>query len=150
MNMILALFDAIASSNKIPKDIEDNIARGRAAMRTVLKTRQDFQHAMYRRDLGWIDFVWGDVGVVRPNGKTKGGKGIAHIIEARMRKDAYSKMGAHALLYRLVTTIARGKVLRTFEKSISKQTVLEYQGYEVTLIKTTGNEWLLSGWKVFD
>lgn len=144
------LFDAVATSNNLPKDIQDNIVRERAAMRAVLKTKQDFSHAMYRNDLGWIDFVWGEVGTVRPNGKTKGGKGIAHILEARMRKDGYSTVQAHALVYRMVTTIAKGRMIRTFNHAISSQTVIEHQGYEATLIKTNANEWLLSGWKVFD
>ena len=142
-------FDS-ASSNQIPKTVEENISRGRAAMRVVLRTQQDFDHAMYRQDLGWIDFVWGEKGIIRPNGKTKGGKGIVHILEARMRKDGYSAIQAHALVYRMVVTIAKGKILRTFYNGIASQTIIEHQGYEATLIKTTANEWLLSGWKVFD
>lgn len=144
------LFDGIASSDHIPKTTDENIARGRAAMRAVLRTRQDFSHAMYRDDLGWIDFIWGEVGEVRPNGKTRGGKGISHILEARIRKDGYSAVQAHALAYRMVTTIARGGVIRQFQHSPSTQTIIEYQGYEATLIRTIGNEWLLSGWKVWN
>lgn len=142
-------FDS-ASSSQVPRTAEENISRGRAAMRVVLKTKQDFDHAMYRQDMGWIDFVWGDAGKVRPNGKTKGGKGIVHILEARMRKDGYSATQAHALVYRMVTVLAKGKILRTFKHGLSSQTVIEHQGYEATLIKTDSNEWLLSGWKVFD
>lgn len=141
-------FDGIASSNNIPNSVDENIARGRSAMRALLRTKQDFQHAMYRPDMGWIDFVWGDVGVIRPNGKTKGGKGIAHIVEARMRKDGLSIIRAHALVYRMVTTIAKGRVLRVDNRVDSRRTIIEYQNYEATLVKTSGNDWLLSGWKV--
>lgn len=130
-------FDS-ASSSQVPRTVEENISRGRAAMRVVLKTKQDFDHAMYRQDMGWIDFVWGDAGKVRPNGKTKGGK------------DGYSATQAHALVYRMVAVIAKRKILRTFKHGLSSQTVIEHQGYEATLIKTDSNEWLLSGWKVFD
>ena len=72
-NGLLGVFDA-ASSNNIPKTLEDNIARGRAAMRVVLKTKQDFKHAMYRDDLGWIDFIhWS----VKPRGLARGYKRLA-------------------------------------------------------------------------
>mgnify|MGYP000228699354 FL=1 len=56
-------FDS-ASSSQVPRTVEENISRGRAAMRVVLKTKQDFDHAMYRQDMGWIDFVWGDAGIL--------------------------------------------------------------------------------------
>ncbi len=142
-------FDS-ASSSQVPRTVEENISRGRAAMRVVLKTKQDFDHAMYRQDMGWIDFVWGDAGKVRPNGKTKGGKGIVHILEARMRKDGYSATQAHALVYRMVSTLAKGNVIRQEMRNGAINKTIEYQGYEAILVKNFSNSWLLSGWKVFD
>ena len=147
-NGLLGMFDA-ASSNNTPKTLEENIARGRAAMRVVLKTEQDFKHAMHRDDLGWIDFIWGEVGIIRPNGKSKGGKGIAHIIEARMRKDDYSALKAHALVYRMVTTIAKGKTVSMTLKLNIKKMIIQYQGYEAVLVKdAVNNAWVLTGWEL--
>ncbi|OJU87101.1 MAG: hypothetical protein BGN93_12000 [Acinetobacter sp. 39-4] len=142
-------FDS-ASSNKIPRTVEENISRGRAAMRVVLKTKQDFDHAMYTRELGWIDFIWGETGVVRLNGKTKGGKGIVHIIEARQRKNAMTALEVHALMYRIVTTIARAKPheKNIVERNGERRLTIESDGLKVILIKEIlRNAWLLSGFE---
>lgn len=63
-------FDS-ASSSQVPRTVEENISRGRAVMRVVLKTKQDFDHAMYRQDMGWIDFVWEMQARCGPMGKPK-------------------------------------------------------------------------------
>lgn len=48
------------------------------------------------------------------SGKRKGAKGLAHILEARMRKDGYSEQEAIRFLGDMVETIARGaEVVRT-------------------------------------
>ena len=148
-NGLLGVFDA-ASSNNTPKTLEENIARGRAAMRVVLKTEQDFKHAMYRDDLVWIDFIWGDVGVVRPNGKTKGGKGIAHILEARQRKNTMTTVESYSFMYRIVTTIARAKPHETniIEQNGEKRLTILHGGLKIILIREPlKNAWLLSGFE---
>lgn len=145
----LCLFDS-ASSNRKPISIEDNIARGRAAMRVVLKTHQDFEHAMYRQDIGWIDFIWGDQGVVRSNGKTKGGRGIVHILEARQRKNAMTAIESYSFMYRIVTTIARAKNNETsiIDQNGERRLTILHDGLKIILIKEKlKNAWLLSGFE---
>lgn len=132
-----------------PSSDDDNIQRGKRAMRYVLDNQKDVTHAMYRSDLGWIDFVWGDVGIIKTSGKTKGGKGIAHILEARQRKDGLTAMQARAQVLKLVEVIARGRVLRKNIVIGYENKVLFYGNHEVTLVKEgASNEWLLSGWEV--
>ena len=133
----------------IPISDDENIQRGKSAMRYVLNNQKDVTHAMYRHDLGWIDFVWGDVG--KPptaSGKRKGANGIAHILEARQRKDGLTAMQARALILKLVEVIAKGKVIRTNIVKGHENKVISYASYEATLVKDNKNEWLLSGWEV--
>lgn len=144
----ISLYDS-AITRGFPIDEADNIARGKKAMRHVIANQKDISHAMYRKDLGWIDFVWGDVGIVKASGKTKGGKGIAHILEARQRKDGLTAMQARAQALKLVEVIAKGKVLRRNIVIGYENKVLFYENHEVTLVKEgSSNEWLLSGWEV--
>ena len=135
----------------IPSTEEENIQRGEMAMRFVIEHRTDFPHAMYRADLGWVDFIWGTPGVIKPSGKTKGAKGVSHILEARQRKDGHSPLSANALALRLVQVIAKGKVIRNFNDAngdTSNKTI-EWQGLEAILVKEPSlNEWLLTGWEV--
>lgn len=143
----ISLYDS-AITRGLPVDEADNIARGKKAMRHVIANQKDISHAMYRDDLGWIDFVWGDVGIVKPSGKTKGGKGIAHILEARQRKDGLTAMQARAQVLKLVEVIARGEVIRQFLNPPATQTVIEYDQHEAILVKNGARDWLLTGWKV--
>ena len=71
----------------------------------ALNNQKDVTYAMYRQDLGWVDFVWGDVGIIKATGKTKGGKGIAHILEARQRKDGLTAMQARAQVIKKIYAI---------------------------------------------
>lgn len=60
------------------KSVEANIVRGREAMTKAILDKNSVHRAMYRNDLdGWVDFEWGSVGKMLPNGKTKGGNGIS-------------------------------------------------------------------------
>lgn len=138
----------IDSHNNIG-DVILNIQRGELAMQFVIDTHSDFTHAMYRQDLGWIDFVWGDVG--KPptsSGKRKGAEGVAHILEARQRKDGLTAIQAQALALKLVEVIAKGKIIRTNIVKGHENKVIAYKNYEAILVKDGKNEWLLSGWEV--
>ena len=101
----------VQSENDIPgfsmtsrspmKSVEANIKRGKEAMAKALSEKTSVHRAMFRTGMGWVDFVWGDEGgTVRNDGRRPGEKGIAHIIEARMRKDNLSKPEVFNLLNR--------------------------------------------------
>lgn len=138
--------DGVKPSRSAMKDTDANIRRGRAAMNRALVEKADVRRAMYRNDIGWIDFVWGSTGRVLPNGKTKGAMGLAHVIESRMRKDGMGRDEVVGMLIgRVVDTIARGEVLRTVEGGKTKRLEVSLQGNIVQLIKSKGsNTWVLT------
>ncbi|WP_338809167.1 hypothetical protein V6667_08060 [Neisseria leonii] len=143
-------------SQSAMKSPEANIRRGREAMNRVLTEKADVKRAMFRQDLGWVDFVWGDDGTTRPFNK-KGepvGKGIAHILEARQRKDgmAYGDV-VRMLTDNIVETVARGTVANRWErhdgKSVSVQ--IDYDGYRAGLVKNKGsNAWMVTAFELYE
>ncbi|THA11351.1 hypothetical protein [Rodentibacter pneumotropicus] len=133
------------------KSVEANIARGRERMAQAILDKADVKRGMYHGEFGWVDFVWGDDGLTKAFNK-KGepvGKGISHIIEARMRKNGMSESEvAEMLVNDIVETIAKGKVVNPNPKS---KLELDYRSprdgnvYRATLAKNKGNNaWVLT------
>lgn len=144
-----SLMASVQSSRSPMKSVEANIRRGREALARALDGKTSVHRAMYRNGLGWVDFVWGDEGVVKPSGKTKGAMGLAHIVEARQRKDGMTDADAVQLLDRLVRAIASGREERRHSVGPSEQMVVEHDGVQAILTKRAGsNAWLLSGWEL--
>lgn len=143
--------DGVKPSRSAMKDTDANIRRGRAAMNRALVEKADVRRAMYRNDIGWIDFVWGSTGRVLPNGKTKGAMGLAHVIESRMRKDGMSRDEVVGMLTNdVVEAIARGKVYKHVVNGNSERLQLRHNGYEANLIKNAGNNaWLITGYELY-
>ena len=146
-----AVSDGVKPSRSAMKDTDANIRRGRAAMNRALVEKADVRRAMYRNDIGWIDFVWGSTGRVLPNGKTKGAMGLAHVIESRMRKDGMSRDEVVGMLTNdIVEAIARGKVYKHVVNGNSERLQLRHNGYEANLIKNAGNNaWLITGYELY-
>lgn len=143
----------IRFSRSAMKDTQANIARGRAAMNTAILEQRTIHRAMYNNELeGWVDFEWGDIGVLLPSGKTKRAMGIAHIIESRMRKDNMDYQDVvHMLTERVVNTIAKGKVSNIYESNDgkNKSVFIEYNGNRATLIHRKGsNSWLMNAFEL--
>lgn len=134
------------------KSNKANIERGMKAMNQVITTKADKKRAMYRNDIGWIDFVWGSTGVLKANGKTKGAMGISHIIEARMRKDGMDYREVTRMLTEdIVKTIALGTQTKEYNQGKSTSLHIEYMGYRASLIKTKGsNSWVINAFELFD
>ena len=132
-----------------PTSVEQNITRGNQSMSHVLATKKDVHDAMYREGIGWIDFVWGSVGSpATKSGKRKGASGIAHILEARQRKDGMSLQQAKTLAMMIVQTIANGRIVREKEHEAPLNVLVCHRRYEAVLVKVgAGNGWILSGWK---
>lgn len=146
--------DALYSRSPI-KSVEANIARGRKAMHTAIVERRTVHRAMFNHDLdGWVDFEWGDDGLTKPfNNKGEPvGKGISHIIEARMRKDSMSYAQATKMLTQdIVETVAKGNITQNQynEKAKENRIHIEHNGYRAVLIKKKGNNsWLLTGFEL--
>ena len=132
------------------KSVDANIRRGKEAMAKALSEKTTIHRAMFRTGMGWVDFVWGDVGGdVKSNGQRPGEKGIAHIIEARQRKDGLTEKQTVALLDRIVETIARGSEVKRREFNGHQRVDLGYNGVLATLVKNPGsNAWLLTGFEI--
>lgn len=133
----------------LPTSTSANIRRGQAAMAHVIQHQETAHQAMHRQDIGWIDFVWGAVGAPATKvGKRKGAHGVAHILEARQRKDGMTVLGAQKLAMSLPEVIARGRVMRADRFGDQGRMVLDYGGHEAILIKPRKSPaWLLSGWQ---
>lgn len=71
-------YSANGGNNKKAVSIKENIANGKKAISTVLATKQDVLGAMYRKEVGDIDFVYGQEG--DPNRNYAGGYGISKIL----------------------------------------------------------------------
>lgn len=147
--------DSSRYSRSAMKSVDANIARGRERMTQAILEKADVKRGMYRPEFGWIDFVWGDDGLTKPRNK-KGelvGKGISHIIEARMRKDDMSYSDVTKMLTNnIVETIAKGEVKQNQynEKAKENRIQLEYNGHRAVLIKKQGNNgWVLTAFELY-
>ncbi|MDO4770014.1 MAG: hypothetical protein Q4A11_06580, partial [Brachymonas sp.] len=131
------------------KDIEANIRRGREALAHAITEKTSVHRAMFRNGLGWVDFVWGDEGRVKASGKTSGAMGLAHILEARQRKDGMSEPQVMRLLDGVVSAIAQGKEVRRYEFGNAEKLIVAHEGVEAILTRNKGsNAWVLSGWEM--
>lgn len=124
-------------------------ARAVRAARRVVAEHTDVHHAVFRPDIGEVDFIWGDEG--KPpsaSGKRKGAKGIAHIIEARMRKDRLSEEQAIQVVDDVARVVATGEVYGAVEVAGTSNVKITDGKHTATLVKPKGsNAWLLSGWE---
>ena len=131
----------------------ENIANGNKALETLLENAENsenpedltYNNAMYRSDIGYIDFVWGKPGDGK---KFKRGFGLSHIIAKR---DSENGRGLETAK-KLVEVIA--KATKVIEQSVSSEPGnnrirLIYGDYVAVLSESTeGNHWLLTGWEI--
>lgn len=130
------------------KSVEANVSRGRESLSRALADRTSVHRAMFRNGLGWVDFVWGAPGRVTPSGKTRGAMGLAHIAEARRRKDRMSEAEIARTLDGIVNAIARGTETRRHTQGSTVQVAVEKDGIEAILTRRAGsNAWLLTGYE---
>ncbi|WP_439242496.1 LPD38 domain-containing protein [Lonepinella sp. BR2474] len=141
----------VRESRSAMKSVEANIARGKERMTQAILNKADVKRGMYNNEFGWIDFVWGDDGTTKPldkNGEPKG-RGIAHIFEARERKNGMSEAETSAMLVdEIVETIAKGTPVNPNPQN---KLQLDYRSprtgkvYRATLVKNKGNNgWVLT------
>lgn len=157
-----------SASIATPTNIEENIRRGIEAMRHVISSHKLEPHAMYRKDIGWIGFEWGEEGEAPPKFKDhaefrawqktgrrpfdKGGHGIAHIIAKRDWEGKYieeflGQKGKNFLKV-LIEALARGE-LPSKKGNIGRTAKLLWQGIEIFLARREEKEnhfWLITGY----
>ena len=122
----------------VDSKLKMNIQKGLNAIRRVYSDEIDVPAAMYREDVGDIDFLW-----------DHNGMGIRHIIARREKQDAdrpdLNKLGVYELLDRLPEVIARGKIVPVGDKL-----EVDHEGIRVLLARRdgkSGNVWLMSGFE---
>ena len=109
--------------------VEENIFNGKKALQHVLDTHQDVENAMYRPDVGSIDFLWGTPGKGK---KFKKGYGISHILEKRN----YENNSGTKTLDKLVEVIAKGtdtEIQKAVHGSGESRLKIHYEGYTAVL-----------------
>lgn len=114
-------------------------------MAIVLQTKQDVKAAMYRDDVGDIDFIYGTPG---KGSKFKKGYGIAHI---KAKRDYENGSGIDTL-NKLVEVIAKGtdtEIQHANGGNGEYRLKIHYDGYTAILSSKTekANSWLLTGWE---
>ena len=139
---------ALSFSRSAMKSVDANIARGRKAMAKALAERNTVNRAMFRNGLGWVDFVWGSEGVIKPSGRTKGAMGLVHLLEARQRKDGLAMPEVAQLLDKVVQTIASGQEFDRAQVGLSTRVGVEHESTIVWLTRREGsNAWIVTGYE---
>ena len=92
---------AAGKENAKENEIDENIKNGKKAIKSILENHKDVPKAMYRDEVGYIDFVYGKEGTIKKD--RSDGYGLAKILE-KHGQEAVSK---------IPEVIAKGK----YEKS---------------------------------
>lgn len=92
---------AAGKENAKENEIDENIKNGKKAIKSILENHKDVPKAMYRDEVGYIDFVYGKEGTIKKD--RSDGYGLAKILE---------KHGQEAV-NKIPEVIAKGK----YEKS---------------------------------
>jgi len=127
----------------------DPVASAVVAMHDVIEAQADVLAAVVRDDIGAVDFIWGEEGKEpTASGKRKGAKGVAHILEARMRKDGLSLEEAAAVAEEVAKVVATGEITLTHHHQDVSQATITDGKYSAIMVKREGsNAWLLTGWE---
>lgn len=154
-----------AAAVRTPVTIEENIQRGKDAMRRVIAQHVNEPKAMYRKDLGWIAFYWGKAGQEPPefedqkemrewwnglknkHGLFGGGYGISHIIakrdwEGKHIKSLIGQKGEDVAM-KMVDVIAKGNITKSGQRV--KIIDAEYEANLETKYYERERIWVLSG-----
>lgn len=131
---------------------EKNIFNGKKAIKTLMQQAKDnpnskdltITNAMYRTDIGNIDFVWGVEGTGE---KFKKGYGLSHIIAKRN----FENNNGLQIANKLVEVIAKATEVETqtsLQGTKNNRIKLKFDGYTAVLSQSeNGNHWLLTGWE---
>lgn len=119
------------------------------AMRRAILTRQDVRHAVYRADIGYVDFIWGtEGGPPSATGKRKGAMGISHILDARVRKDGLTPRQAERVAEQVARVVATGQMAQPVQVGgITKAQITDGRHTAVLVKEPETDAWLLTGWE---
>jgi|GEM_PF-2354096 len=118
-----------------------------AAMRRVIADKKDVRRAIYRDDIGYVDFIWGSEGKPEQDRDIRpGAKGVAHLLEARMRKDKLTYKQACAVAENVARAAVSGALPKNWKRLDTVRIV--HSGYVAILAKNDSrNAWLLTGFE---
>lgn len=102
---------ANATNFKDEINIQENIKKGIDAMDKVIRTRGNVLAAIHRKDIGNIDFLWGEAG--NPDNNYKNGYGVAHIIARRN----YQGLDGEAIAKLKPEIIMKGKKIQGLKEN---------------------------------
>jgi phage gp29-like protein len=112
----------------------DNIKRGNKAMDRSIRQKADVQKAMYRKEVGQIDFQYGTPG--KTDDDFKGGFGVSHILAKHGEADARA----------MPVVLARGKI--TMHPEGDDKRLVEHGDYTAALArKNSRSAFVLTGFK---
>ena len=116
----------------------------------MFMNKSTVHRAMFRQGMGWVDFEWGsEGGKITAKGKRPGAKGIAHIIEARQRKDGLNAKQAESLLFDLVDTIAKGEETDRYSYGNVENIKIKHNNILAFLTHKRGNNaWIVTGFEL--
>lgn len=142
------LMASVSASMSATDSVAVNIRRGREALAKAINEQTTVHRAMFRNGLGWVDFVWGDVGTIKPSGKAAGAMGLAHIAEARARKDGMNGMQVRRLMNDIVAAIADGHEFDRKTVGNSTRVGIESGNTVVWMAQRKGsNAWVVTGYE---
>lgn len=135
------------SASPPPGSATDAQDQAQAAMKFVLKTKRNATEGVWRDDIGWIAFLWGNAG---KSPLFADGDGIANIVAQQEfeRKYLPEEPSGEELCYRLVDILARGSIYRRYGTS-SRPKIDITRKNEITTIQWDAGRgmWMLSGYR---
>ncbi|MBR0444182.1 MAG: zeta toxin family protein, partial [Clostridia bacterium] len=140
-------------SKDTAEETEKNIQSGKSALNELIEKAKtsdspeslSVKNAMSRKELGNIDFVWGNPG---KGASFKHGYGFSHIISKRNSEGGDGVRTAYEIV-NVIANATNGDVQKNdFSGMGNKRIRLYDNGYTVVLSQNSGaNSWVLSGWE---
>ena len=126
--------------------VEENMARGMAAMDKVIAEQTDVLDAMYRDDVGDVSFFWGELG---RGEKFRHGWGISHLIARR------NSMGFNGeeIARKMVEVLVRGNITKRYNvgKEGQERVDITHDGHcaHLALYKNGNRQtWVITGYEL--
>ena len=140
---------ALSENKPVPaevlKDYPDlAIEHGKSIIDQMIKDHTDKPAAMYRDDVGTIEFPWGKEG--NPKKKYSDGNGISHIIAKRNSEG----LNGEEIARMMPEVIVKGEIGDVYGPRQGQRVNIKYGDHEAVLsLYKKGKEetWLLTGWK---
>jgi len=130
---------------EVLKDYPDlAIEHGKSIIDQMIKDHTDKPGAMYRDDVGTIEFPWGKEG--NPKKKYSDGNGISHIIAKRNSEG----LNGEEIARMMPEVIVKGEIGDVYGTPQGQRVNIKYGDHEAVLsLYKKGKEetWLLTGWK---